>query len=127
MASETIVDFTHEAKVAVGALQEAAKRVNENGKSLLDAHAILLATTLELSQQTSQVYGDIFLSAIQQWFDQSMAFRNQISHMGETNYKRLFDLATSEQKLTLEAAEAYQAQTKVAAERIADLFTPLIK
>lgn len=127
LGSETVVDLAHEAKVAVDALMEVANLTSENSRSLLDAQAKFMNTALELGQQYSKVYGDLFLTATQQYFDQAMAFRGAMSTIFEANYKKLSALTASEQSLALEAAEAYQAQAKVATERVADLFTPIVK
>jgi hypothetical protein len=122
VTSETSIDFTHEAKIAVGALLDAANLVSENGKSLLNAQAQLLNTGLKLYQHYSQVYTDLFLAAVQQYLDQSIMFTGEMSRILATNYSKLVDLTTSDQKLVLEATEAYQAQAIAATEQLVDLF-----
>lgn len=125
---ETMVtEMATEAKAAVDAVLETAAKVNENGLSMLNAQQKMMKDSFELWQKYNQAYFDFFLETARKSVDQSLTFRRELSQVLENSFKQAQEIFTDEQKLVLEAAEAMQAQTQAATERVSQLMSPVFE
>ncbi|MCB0210842.1 MAG: hypothetical protein KDJ52_16000, partial [Anaerolineae bacterium] len=113
------------AKAAANNVMEVINIYNENGVSLLNAQQSLLQSSLDIYQQYSKAYGDFIFGAYQYTLDQSLAWREQFAQVTEAYCAKAQELAHSEQKFVLESVESFQAQTKVGADRVVELFTSI--
>ncbi|MCB1614378.1 MAG: hypothetical protein KDI30_00045 [Pseudomonadales bacterium] len=125
---ETVVtEMATEAKAAVDAVLETAAKVNENGLSMLNAQQKMMKDGFELWQKYNQVYFDFFLDTTRKSVDQSLAFRRELTQVLENSFKQAQEIFSDEQKLMLEAAEAMQAQTQAATERVSQMMSPVFE
>ena len=125
---ETVVtEMATEAKAAVDAVLETAAKVNENGLSMLNAQQKMMKDGFELWQKYNQVYFDFFLDTTRKSVDQSLAFRRELTQVLENSFKQAQGIFSDEQKLMLEAAEAMQAQTQAATERVSQMMSPVFE
>ena len=91
---------------------------------VMNVHQKMMESNLEMMRTYSQFYFDFIVKATQQYFDQSLAMRAQLSKAFEANIKRTHEVMSAEQELLMEAAEAFQAQSQAATERFIQLFVP---
>lgn len=115
-----------ETKVTVDAMLDVLNIASESGKTVFDAQQKFMQTYFELCQQYTKETSDLLTGALQDSLEQAVALREKLSQIFEKNLKKSQDLASNEQNLILEAVEVYQAQMKASAERLGELFTPIL-
>lgn len=129
VAKETIAEVAAKAeaetKEIVNTLLDAAGKMEGTGQALLDVEQKMLQSSFVLWKEWFQFHINFNIDVIQQTGDQLLAVRERFGIIAENEIKRLYELLTSEQKLTLDAAEVFQAQVKVASEQVAEIFSPV--
>lgn len=129
VAKETIAEAAAKAqaetKAIVSTMLDAAEKMEENGRSLLDVQQKVFRSSFALWKEWSQFHINFDIDVLQQSVDQLMAVRERLGIIAENELKRLYEISTSEQKLTLDAAEVFQSQVKVASEQVAEIFSPV--
>ena len=113
-----------ETKAMVNTMLDAAEKMEENGRALLDVEQKIYQSGFALWKEWTQFHINFNVDVVQQTADQLLAVRERLGIIAENELKRLYELLTSEQKLTLDAAEVFQAQVKVASEQAAEIFIP---
>jgi hypothetical protein len=131
LTADTMIDaankVTKEAKVITGAFADSATEATESAKAMMAEQQKMLQANLDVLQQYSQSYTDFVLKATQQSFDQSLALRQQLGELFESNFKKTQELMAAEQELVREAAESFQTQFRTSAEQLTKLSVPTTK
>ncbi|MCB0166883.1 MAG: hypothetical protein KDI79_21830 [Anaerolineae bacterium] len=129
VAKETIADVAAKAdaetKAMFNTMLDAAEKLEENGRALLDVEQKIYRSSFGLWKEWAQFHINFNVDVVQQSVDQLLAVRERFGIIAENELKRLYELLTSEQKLTLDAAEVFQAQVKVTSEQVAEIFSPV--
>ena len=124
LLTEVAAKAQDETKVMAKSMLDIADKMSENGQLMLEVQQKLFENSFGLWKQGSQFYINFGVDVTQQTLDQLMALRERLGIIFENELKRLHELLTSEQKLTLDAAEVFQAQVKVASDQVTEMFTP---
>lgn len=124
LLTEVAAKAQNETKVMAKSMLDVADKMSENGQLMLEVQQKFFENSFGLWKQGSQFYINFGVDVTQQTLDQLMALRERLGIIFENELKRLHELLTSEQKLTLDAAEVFQAQVKVASDQVTEMFTP---
>ena len=124
LLTEVAAKAQNETKVMAKSMLDIADQMSENGQLMLEVQQKFFENGFGLWKQGSQFYINFGVDVTQQTLDQLMALRERLGIIFENELKRLHELLTSEQQLTLDAAEVFQAQVKVASDQVTEMFTP---
>ncbi|MCB0209487.1 MAG: hypothetical protein KDJ52_09165 [Anaerolineae bacterium] len=128
VTKDRLTDITakaqQETEAVVQTMLGAADKFNENGQAILDVQEKLIKGNFNLWKKWSQFYINFSVDATQQTVEQLLSLRERLGIIAENELKRMYELLTSEQELTLDAAEVFQAQVKAASDQMTEIFTP---
>lgn len=128
VTKDTVADVTakaqQETRMMVQTMLDATDKIDENSRAILEVQQKLFQNSFNLWKDYSQFYINFSVDAVQQTFDQALAVRERLGIIFENELKKMHELLTSEQKLTLDAAEVFQAQAQAASSQVTEMFTP---
>lgn len=114
-----------ESQEVLDTMLEIGNKAFANTKPMVEAQQKAWEDSFAVWQETSNSSLAFVTKATQQLFDQSMAFQKNMFDITEANLKQAQELYAAEQAMLFEAAEAFQAQSQAANERLAKMFTPI--
>ena len=122
--ADIAVKAQQDTETIVKTMMDAADKFNNNGQAMLEVQQKLMRGSLDLWKEWSQFHINIGVDATQQTVEQLLSLRERLGIIAENELKRMYELLTSEQELTLDAAEVFQAQVKAASDQMTEIFTP---
>ncbi|MBI1882552.1 MAG: hypothetical protein HYR94_30630 [Chloroflexi bacterium] len=135
----------YDGKEAVSNLADAAARMTEETKAVMDSFSHITATATEETQslltsnqeafkkgfefwqEFTQSYANFALEGTQQSLAQSLAFRESLDKIMADNLKKAQALSIEERELFVDATGLFQAQAQAVSEYAANWFTTTSK
>lgn len=100
------------------------QQLDDKSALILDLQQTAFKATFEIWKNFSQAQINLVIDLFQLVMEQSLSARERLGIIAEYQLRRLQEITISEQSLTLEAAEIFQAQTEAVCEQVTEIWRP---
>jgi hypothetical protein len=100
------------------------QQLDDKSALILNFQQTIFKAVFEIWKNLTQAQINLAIDLFQLVMEQSLSARERLGIITEYQLKRLQEITISEQSLTLEAAEIFQAQTEAVREQVSGIWRP---